>query len=102
MSLSSRRNPAQTGSVPYSYSVVVKVTGTTLSYDSFGGAALTQPINSCSSAAAGPEVGDTLPRISPEVRSIELISMTRLSTGLVHFPSSLGFSEGSSTWRRLP
>ena len=30
MSLSSRRNPAQTGRVPYSYSVVLKVTGTTL------------------------------------------------------------------------
>src|SRR5579864_1022769 len=102
MSLSPRRNPAHTGSVPYSYSVVLKVTGTTLSYDSFWGAALTQPISSCSFAAAGPEVGDTLPLICPEARSIELISMTRLSTGLVHRPTSLDLSEGSRAWRRLP
>src|SRR5579864_2062206 len=67
MSLSPRRNPAHTGSVPYSYSVVLKVTGTTLSYDSFWGAALTQPISSCSFAAAGPEVGDTLPLICPDI-----------------------------------
>src|SRR5438093_1055827 len=51
-------------------------------------------MSSCSFAAAGPEVGETLPRICPEARSIELISITSPSTGLVIEISSIDLASG--------
>src|SRR5579862_520058 len=102
MSCSSRRYPAQTGRVPYSYNEVLKVTGTTLSNDSLVGAALTQPISRCSFAAAGPELGDSRPLNCPDLRSRELISITRPSTGLVHLPRRRDCSCGGRFCARLP